>query len=69
MSNTGVKNVYRSSFQYGKPFYAAVRRRGIVYNIGYFATVAEGAAAAKGFKKGVAHSLDRRRRSVIKSDG
>jgi hypothetical protein len=51
--STGYKHVYRSQFDYGKPFYVAVRVRRRLYNVGYFATISEAASAARGFNKAI----------------
>ncbi len=51
MSATGAKHVYRSSLTYGKPFYVTIKVWNKTYCVGYFATIHEAAAAARGFNK------------------
>lgn len=53
MSNTGHKYVYNSPFSHGKPFYALIKIRNKQYHAGYYATIEEAVAAARGFNKAV----------------
>jgi hypothetical protein len=66
VSNTGHKCVYKSSCQWGKPFYAAVRVGNKVVRIGDFASIPEGIAAVKGFKKGLKESYSRLGRGILR---
>lgn len=39
MSSTGVRGVYHNPRPDGKPYYVSVRRHGVQYQLGYFATI------------------------------
>jgi hypothetical protein len=49
MSSTGHKYVYKA--QAGKPYWVSIKVRNRNYCVGYFATIPEGVAAARGFNK------------------
>jgi hypothetical protein len=53
MSNTGYKHVYQTGGVSRKPFFVRIKVRNKNYDVGYFGTSHEGAAAARGFNKAI----------------